>query len=80
MSKVYIKVFAVLKDHLDEEFTISKSLSSIADLKKELSIINPTIQNLLESCRFAVDNSFIDNTFQLKENDTVYIMPPSSGG
>jgi len=75
-----IRVFAILKDYLDEEFIIPRPIDSIAELKKELAMLHPEIQKLLESCRFAVANSFVDHTFQFKENDTIYIVPPSSGG
>jgi len=37
-------------------------------------------EQLLNSCRFAVEEGFIDNEYKLKENDTVIIIPPASGG
>ena len=79
-TELNIRVFAVLKDYLEEEFTIEVSDNTVEGLKNQLILKNPEIQNILHSCRFAVNNVFISDSSSFKQNDTIYIIPPSSGG
>ncbi len=74
-----IKVFAILKDYLDEEFEIS-NVKDVNEINKLLIAQKPEIASILNACRYAVGNSFIDVNVQLSENDTIFIIPPSSGG
>jgi sulfur-carrier protein len=75
-----IEVFAALKDYFDSEFEITTKASSIDAIKTILVTLQPTAVDILETCRFAVNDEFIDNSFQLQESDTISIIPPSSGG
>lgn len=75
-----IEVFAALKDYFDSEFEITSNASSINALKALLVNLQPSAIDILNSCRFAVDDEFIDNDFQLQDSDTISIIPPSSGG
>ncbi len=75
-----IQAFAVLKDFFDKEFILTGSVATIAELKSRLMAINPEASVVLEICRFAVNDEFVDLKYQLKENDTICIIPPSSGG
>ena len=75
-----IEVFAVLKDYFKNEFELDTTVSSIEALKSLLITLQPDAIDILSSCRFAVNNEFIDNNFQLKDSDIISIIPPSSGG
>ena len=75
-----IEVFAVLKDYFTNEFELDTTVSSIEALKSILITLQPDAIDILSSCRFAVNNEFIDNNFQLKDSDIISIIPPSSGG
>ena len=75
-----IQVFALLKDHFEKEFEVKEQFTDIVSLKKHLAALQPTATNVLEKCRFAVHDEFINQDYQLTENDTVCIIPPSSGG
>jgi molybdopterin synthase sulfur carrier subunit len=75
-----VQVFAVLKDHFDKEFEVTGTVKNIEALRTKLREINPACGGILDSCRFAVNDDFIDNDFKLQENDTIVILPPSSGG
>ncbi|MDR3716569.1 MAG: MoaD/ThiS family protein [Puia sp.] len=75
-----VQVFAMLKDHFDKEFEVSGGVSDLEALRSRLRDMNPASSALLDSCRFAVNDEFIDNDFKLQENDIVIILPPSSGG
>lgn len=74
-----IQIYAVLKDYFDKEFD-TNSFESIEQLKNFLSAKNPQAASVLNACRFAVGDEFVDNNYQLSPNDTVSIIPPSSGG
>jgi molybdopterin synthase sulfur carrier subunit len=75
-----IHVYAALKDHFDQEFELDGAVTNTDELKLRLQNLNANAAEILKSCRFAVEEGFIDNQFKLKENDTVIIIPPSSGG
>ena len=75
-----IEVFAILKDYFDSEFELQPAPVSIDDLKQQLIELRPGVSKVLSYCRFAVNDEFIDNSYQLNENDVISIIPPSSGG
>jgi molybdopterin converting factor small subunit len=76
--KIY--VYAALKDHFQPEFELEGSVRNTDELKSRLQALNTNATELLQSCRFAVEEGFIENDFKLNENDTVIVIPPSSGG
>lgn len=75
-----VQVFAVMKDYFEKQFELQENISNIPGLKERLIQLNPAADSLLNICRFAVKDEFIDNDFQLQEHDTIYIIPPGSGG
>lgn len=75
-----IQVFAVLKDFFDKEFQFQSSAKNISELKLQLSLQNPQAANVLELCRFAVHDEFVEPNYSINSNDTICIIPPSSGG
>lgn len=75
-----VQVFAMLKDYFDKEFQLTGNIQNAEALKQHLILSNPAAAGLLERCRFAVNDEFVDTHFQISENDTICIIPPSSGG
>ncbi len=75
-----IQVFAVLKEYFDREFELSDDIGDIASLQSHLVALNSSAQGILQLCRFAVHDEFVDNDFTITKNDTICIFPPSSGG
>lgn len=75
-----IQVFAVLKDYFEKEFELTGNVKNTSSLITRLSDDKPAAAGLLNICRFAVKDEFIDNNYQLEEDDTVCIIPPASGG
>ena len=69
-----------MKDYFEPELEVEERVLNIDELKKVLLQRNAGVKNVLEVCRFAVNDWFIDNSFQLQSNDVVSIIPPSSGG
>ncbi|MFO7448088.1 MAG: MoaD/ThiS family protein [Ignavibacteriaceae bacterium] len=79
--KIRINTFAVLKEYFEHSFEIEvNDLNTINDLKEELVKIKPQAQGLLNICRFAVNNTFVNNKAVIYENDNIFVIPPSSGG
>ncbi|WP_304063200.1 MoaD/ThiS family protein [Pedobacter glucosidilyticus] len=75
-----IKVFAALKDYFDKDFLLEENLKTITDLKAHLAQQQPKALALLNLCRFAVDDEFVDLSHLIHENDEISVIPPSSGG
>jgi sulfur-carrier protein len=75
-----VQVFAALKDHFDPVFEVAEEVASVEELKKVLMEARPASRSLLDSCRFVVNDTFIEDDFKFKENDSIFIIPPSSGG
>lgn len=75
-----IEVYAVLKDYFQKEFQLQSSAKNILELKQQLSLQNPEAANVLELCRFAVHDEFVDQNFPINSHDIISVIPPSSGG
>ncbi|TKB97594.1 MoaD/ThiS family protein [Pedobacter cryophilus] len=73
-----VKVYAVLKDYFAAETEIVAQ--NITDLKEQLLQLNPSAKEVINLSRFAVNDAFVENNHQINENDTISIIPPSSGG
>lgn len=79
--KVTIKTFANLKDYLPEEFQLMiDEDSNIKQLRNLLIKKLPQIKNILVNSRFAINEEFVDDNTIIKKNNTIYIIPPVSGG
>ena len=78
--KVKITAFGIAKDivggkHLELEVN-GEELSVV---RKELIGQFPDFEKLA-SLKFAVNTNYVDDSYQLKENDEVVLIPPVSGG
>jgi sulfur-carrier protein len=79
-KKMKIHVYAGLKDYFQPEFEVEGRVRNIDELIERLLIINDKAGAVLSFCRFAVEEGFIDNAYNLYQNDTIVIIPPGSGG
>ena len=78
---VNILTFAQAKDYFAEEFSVELAENaSINDLLKTLVELQPQSQKMLEGCRFACNENIVDNSQVLHQDETVAVLPPSSGG
>ncbi|TAF46185.1 MAG: MoaD/ThiS family protein [Sphingobacteriales bacterium] len=75
-----IQTFAALKDYFSANFEVLENLNHITDLKTFLVQQNPNAEAVLNLSRFAVNDTFVDLDFEIKPNDSISIIPPSSGG
>ena len=79
--KVTVKTFAVLKEHFGPIIELNVEVGTTAnDLKNILIERKSDTAGLLQISRCAVSDIFVSDTTVILENDTVFIIPPSSGG
>ena len=73
--------FGVSRDQTDKDeelLTLSDSITA-GELKKRLKQMYPTLEDI-QSFALAVNESYADDELELKEGDTIAIIPPVSGG
>jgi molybdopterin converting factor small subunit len=70
----------MLKDYFDHEVWLQEPVRTVVELKERLLLQNENARDLLESCRFALNDRFIDQTYIFQTHDIVSILPPASGG
>jgi molybdopterin converting factor small subunit len=79
--KLKIRTYASVKELLGETFEIEvNDYCTIEELKKKIVSIKPESAGLLNICRFAINESIVNDETQIKEDEHVHIIPPSSGG
>ena len=75
-----VQVFALLKEYFEGQFDLPSPPSTISSLREQLVQKNPQAKDVLSISRFAVNDEFVNDDFLLTENETVFVIPPSSGG
>jgi sulfur-carrier protein len=79
--KLKIRTYASVKELLGESFEIEvKDGCTIEELKKEIVVMIPASAELINICRFAVNESIVNENTEIKEDEHVHIIPPASGG
>jgi molybdopterin synthase sulfur carrier subunit len=79
--KLKIRTYASIKELLGESFEIEvKNGCTIEELKKKIAVMNPEAAELMNICRFAVNESIVNEKTEIKEYEHVHIIPPASGG
>jgi len=74
---------SILEDvHYERDENIEPAVSSerIEELKKKIVVRNPKTAEMINICRFAVNESIVSDKTSIKEDEHVHIIPPSSGG
>lgn len=77
---ITIRFFAVLKDYFEEIEEWPLHNLTISELKDKLAIEKPAAIPVLNTCRFAVNQIFINDNYLINDNETICIIPPSGGG
>ena len=79
--KLKIRTYASVKELLGESFEIEvKDGCTIEELKKEIVAMIPATAELINICRFAINESIVNENTEIKEDEHVHIIPPASGG
>ncbi len=83
MDKKVIKIvcFAGLRKYFGSEISVAvppdATYSKVID---ELALANPEAKEVLTSCRIAVNEEFVLPEQKVEAVDTLFLIPPSSGG
>lgn len=73
--------FAGLKKYFGNETTVSVDQgASYSALIDELKVLKPEAAEVLSSCRIAVNEEFVSLEKPIGNENTVFLIPPSSGG
>ena len=83
MDKRPIKIicFAGLRKYFGNETSVHvESGSAYSKVIEALKVLNPEASEVLSSCRIAVNEEFVRLDEPIKPEDTLFIIPPSSGG
>lgn len=78
--KLTVKTFGVARDVMGgKEVVIETYGNLVLDLRKELILKYPELEKL-RSLFIAVNQSYSEETTELKETDEIALIPPVSGG
>ena len=83
MNKMNLKIvcFAGLRKYFGSEAMIPvESGSTYAKIIDELILLKPDAKEILTSSRIAVNEKFVSLTDTIKSGNTLFLIPPSSGG
>lgn len=73
--------FAGLKKYFGNETTVLVAQgASYSALIDELKVLKPEAAEVLSSCRIAVNEEFVSLEKPIGNENTVFLIPPSSGG
>jgi molybdopterin converting factor small subunit len=79
--KLKINTYASVKEFFGESFELEvDNNSTIESLRKKIVAMKPETAGLINKCRFAVNESIVNDNTLIKEDENVHIIPPASGG
>ena len=79
--KLKFITYAAVKEILGSSFELEvEDESTIEMIRKKIIDLYPDSAGLINKCRFAVNDSIVNNNELIKEIENVHIIPPSSGG
>ena len=80
--KLKILAFGIAKDIVGDseiEISVADENANVLSFKKELLAQFPDFEKLY-SLRVAVNAEYVDDSFELSQNDEIVLIPPVSGG
>ena len=83
MDKRNIKIvcFAGLRKYFGGEVSVFvDSGATYSKVIDELKTLNPEASEVLSNCRIAVNEKFVSLDETIKSENTLFLIPPSSGG
>jgi molybdopterin synthase sulfur carrier subunit len=72
--------FAVIREKLKKNEEELDFKGTVKELKELLKTKYPEVSELLEKVKFAVNEEYVEENYQLKGDEKVAIIPPVSGG
>ncbi|MCC2598776.1 MoaD/ThiS family protein [Sphingobacterium sp. FBM7-1] len=77
---ITLEFFAGLKDYFPTLMEVREAPADIHHLRTYLMSEQSLAKALLQQCRFAVADQFVQEDYPLRPGDVVLVIPPSSGG
>ncbi len=77
---VRVLYFSIVREKLKKDHEDLNFSGTVKELKELLKNQYPQLSDLLERVKFAINEEYVDESFHIKEGDTVAIIPPVSGG
>mgnify|MGYP003993784971 CR=1 FL=1 len=83
---IRIHYFASIREQLgqaEEQLALPDGVSSIEELIQHLQSINPSFKSVIDSSAkilVAVNQTVVDRSYKLSEDDEVAFFPPMTGG
>lgn len=77
---ITLEFFAGLKDYFPALMEVREAPTDIHHLRTYLMVQQSLAKALLQQCRFAVADQFVQEDYILRPGDVVLVIPPSSGG
>lgn len=78
---VKIKTFASLRDILPSEFSLPiAENTTVGTLLERICADRPDVESLVRASITAIDEERVEKDHRLVGNETVYLLPPYSGG
>ena len=79
--EIKIICFAGLRKYFGSQTTVKvEPGDSYSKIIEKMKLLNPEATEILSSCRIAVDEDFVRLSEPIKPGDSLFLIPPSSGG
>jgi molybdopterin synthase sulfur carrier subunit len=72
--------FSILREKLKKDQEEIAFNGSVRELRLYLVRRYPDLKDILERIKFAVNEEYVDDNYQLKGDERVALIPPVSGG
>lgn len=81
MKSIKIICFAGLRKYFGSEtIVVVEPDSNYSKVIDQMKLLNPEADEILSSCRIAVNEQFVRLDEPMKSEETLFLIPPSSGG
>ncbi len=77
---VKIRYFSIVKEKLGKQEENLDFSGNVRELREFLKRRYPELENVWNNVRFAVNEEYVDEDYELSDNDRVAVIPPVSGG
>ncbi|WP_457599926.1 molybdopterin converting factor subunit 1 [Hydrogenivirga sp.] len=75
-----VTYFSILREKLGKSEEELDFTGSVEKLRETLKERYPEVAELLDRVKFAVNEEYVDDTYEIKGDERVAIIPPVSGG
>ncbi len=72
--------FSLVRERLGKSEENIEFTGKVSELRKVLRDRHPDIGDILDRVKFAVNEEYVGEDHEVKEGDTVALIPPVSGG